>query len=48
MGNMRPTRTVGKAESVNEAYIVFMLCTWGFGGAVEGGEGKGDIFRSGR
>ena len=43
MGDMHPTRTVGKAESVNEVYIVFMLRTWGFWGAAEGGSGKGKV-----
>ena len=46
MGDMHPTRTVGKAESVNEAYIVFMLCTWGFWGAAEGSSSKGMAERS--
>ena len=46
MGDMCPTRAVGWAESVNEAYIVFMLCTWGFGGVAEGSEGKGEVERT--
>ena len=31
---------------VSEVYVIFMLHTWRFGGAAEGGEGEGEVGES--
>ena len=43
MGDRRRVCTVGQAASVSEAYVAFMVRTWWFGGAAEGGKGKGKV-----
>ena len=43
MGEVRCACTVGQAAGVGDTYMTFMLCTQRFGGAAEGGEGKGKV-----
>ena len=43
MGKVHHTCTVGQAAGVSDTYMMFMLCTWRFGGVAEGGKGEGKV-----
>ena len=43
MGEVHHMCTVGQAAGVGDMYMMFMLCTWRFGGMAEGSEGEGKV-----